>query len=248
MPFYKSRHIQSYGVMLIEDPIAVKSPIISVIVITYNQEGFIEQCIESILSQKLNVPFEIVIADDDSKDATRDILKRYQNQNPQIIRLLLQETNQGISKNYSDVLSLARGKYIAQVAGDDFWCNEEKLQIQYNYMSEHPNCGLCYTNVKAADASGKIVNEDYLKDKPLSKSFEDHLISPGFIAPLSWMFLSDVAHMYEDRGFADESVAIALDAFANYDVAHLEVCTAVYRMHGNSVSSFISAEYYFRQS
>lgn len=234
--------------MIIESADIVKSPTISVIVITYNQERYISQCLDAILSQNVNVPYELIIAEDAGTDRTREICKRYQKEHPDIIRLLLQDKNRGLSGNYADVLSLTRGKYIAQIAGDDFWCDDNKLQMQYDYMVSHPKCGLCYTDAKACDEEGHILSDDMFGERHLSQSFEEHLLNPNFIAPLTWMFLSDVAHMYEDKKFADESVAIALDAFANYDVAHLNVCTAVYRIRRDSASAYVSPAYFFKQS
>lgn len=233
--------------MIIESADIVKSPTISVIVITYNQERYISQCLDAILSQKVNVPYELIIAEDAGTDGTREICKRYQKEHPDIIRLLLQDKNRGLSGNYADVLSLTRGKYIAQIAGDDFWCDDNKLQMQYNYMVSHPKCGLCYTDAKACDEDGHLYSGDMFGGRHLSQSFEEHLLNPNFIAPLTWMFLSDVARMFEDRKYADESVAIALDAFANYDVAHLDAYTAVYRIRRDSASAYISPAHFFKQ-
>ncbi len=234
--------------MLIESQKIVSEPVVSVIVCTYNQENFIAQCLDSILSQQINVPFELVIAEDCGSDRTRVICMQFQKMYPEIIRLLLQEKNRGISGNYGDVLSLTRGAYIAQVAGDDFWCDDHKLQMQYDYMVSHPKCGLCYTNVKSCDVNGNIIIEDYLRGKKLSKSFEEHLINPCFIAPLSWMFKRELKDMYENRGYTDESVAMALDAFANFEVYGMKDCTSVYRQTANSASSFINPVQYFKQN
>lgn len=234
--------------MIIESKDIVQSPVISVLITTYNQERYIGQSIESVLSQQINVPYELVIAEDCGSDRTREICMQYQAAHPKIIRLLLQEMNKGISGNYADVLSLTRGTYIAQVAGDDFWCDDHKLQIQYDYMVSHPKCGLCYTNVKSCDVNGNIIIEDYLEGKKLSKSFEEHLINPCFIAPLSWMFKRELKDMYENRGYTDESVAMALDAFANFEVYGMNECTAVYRQTVNSASSYVNPVQYFKQN
>lgn len=233
--------------MIIESENIVKSPAISVIVITYNQEKYIAQCLDSILSQRVNVPYELIIAEDGGFDNTRAICIQYQKAHPEVIRLLLQEHNKGISGNYADVLALTRADYIAQIGGDDFWCNENKLQLQYDYMTSHPQCGLCYTNVKSCDENGCIIVEDYLEGIKLSQSFEDHIVNPCFIAPLTWMYTRKVMERFQDRGYADESVAMALEAFANYEVHRIEKCTAVYRQTPNSASAFINPTNGFRQ-
>ena len=233
--------------MIIESENIVKCPAISVIVITYNQEKYIAQCLDSILSQRVNVPYELIIAEDGGRDSTRDICIQYQKAHPNLIRLLLQEHNKGISGNYADVLALTRADYIAQIGGDDFWCDENKLQQQYDYMIANPKCGLCYTNVKSCDESGRIYIENFFENKKLSTSFEEHLLNPCFMAPLTWMYKREVKEMFQDRGYTDESVAMALEAFANYDVHGFSTCTAVYRQTPNSASTIVNPAQGFRQ-
>ncbi|MDR0829366.1 MAG: glycosyltransferase [Prevotellaceae bacterium] len=131
--------------MIIEDKNIVKKPVVSVIVLTYNQENLLKQCLDSIISQKCNFTYELIIGEDCSTDTTRNICKKYQEQNPAIIKLLLQETNQGLMKNFVDLLSLCRGKYIAHCAGDDYWCDDLKLQKQYDYLENNSDFGFVRT-------------------------------------------------------------------------------------------------------
>lgn len=135
-----------------------KSPIVSVIIIAYNQEKTIRQTIESVLNQKCNFFFEIIIGDDCSTDSTREICLEYQNKNGNIISLLFQETNQGVVKNYLDTIRLTRGKYVAQCAGDDYWNLSSKLQLQFDFLEQHENCGIVHTNCDILNVkNGKIL-------------------------------------------------------------------------------------------
>ncbi|NIQ13599.1 MAG: glycosyltransferase, partial [Candidatus Dadabacteria bacterium] len=60
-------------------------PILSVCIITYNHSLFIKQAVESVITQKTNYPFEIIIADDNSVDGTTDIVTEYQRLYPERI-------------------------------------------------------------------------------------------------------------------------------------------------------------------
>lgn len=119
----------------------------------YNHEKYIADAIESFLMQKTDFKFEIIIHDDASTDGTKEIIQKYENLYPDIIKPIYQTENQD-SKGVSVteiILKRARGKYIAVCEGDDYWTDPYKLQKQVDYMEEHPECSLCVTG-------GTIVN------------------------------------------------------------------------------------------
>ena len=83
-------------------------PLVSVWIITYNQEQYLPLAIDSALGQKTDFEFEIVIGEDCSHDKTRDVCLRYQKAHPEKIRLLLHEDNQGLVRNFWETLQLCR--------------------------------------------------------------------------------------------------------------------------------------------
>ena len=111
---------------------------VSVCVITFNQEIYIAQCLESILAQKCEFAFEVVIRDDFSLDNTIQIIRSYQNKFPKIVRLLNAEENIGANRNLLTVFSWARGDYLAICEGDDYWLDDNKLQKQIDLMERYP--------------------------------------------------------------------------------------------------------------
>lgn len=127
---------------------------ISVVVITYNHENYIRQCIDSILAQKIDVPYELLISDDASMDHTPEILKQYQKKYPDIIKLTLRTENVGATRNSYDLLLQAKGRYIANCEGDDYWCDDNKLQIQYDFMEKHSEFIGCSHDVCLVDRNG----------------------------------------------------------------------------------------------
>ena len=222
--------------MLVESKNVIESPVISVLVTAYNHERYISKCLDSILSQKINVPFELIIAEDCGKDNTREICIQYQKKYPEKIRLLLQEQNRGIPGNYCDVLSQTRGRYIAQLAGDDFWCDENKLQMQLEALESHQECDLCYTNCYTCNDDDTISYEPLLKDANIS--FEYHLLNSGYIAPCSWFFRRQILEYIELQDwFTDESLAVALDILHHSKLYFINKPTYVYRVHPNSAAA-----------
>jgi glycosyltransferase involved in cell wall biosynthesis len=119
-------------------------------VITYNHEKFVGEMLDSLLMQETNFPYEIVVADDCSKDRTVEILKDYQQRYPDKVRLLLQERNLGLNGRHNALqcFDLARGEYIAQFDGDDYLTSPHKLQKQVDMMDANPQYMACYHNAE----------------------------------------------------------------------------------------------------
>jgi glycosyltransferase involved in cell wall biosynthesis len=131
---------------------------LSVTVITYNQENFIRETLDSILAQELNVPFEIVIGDDASTDKTPEILKEYTQQYPEIIKPIYREKNLGHTGNYIETSREARGEYIAHLDGDDLML-PTKLQKQVDFLDKHPECAMVHHLVNFIDKKGNITGK-----------------------------------------------------------------------------------------
>lgn len=121
---------------------------VSIVTITYNQEKYIAQALDSFVSQKVDFPFEVIVADDGSTDKTRDIVEEYSKKYPKIIKPLFRKKNMGAWNNFTDALKKAKGDYIALCEGDDFWTDINKLQIQANYLDSHNSVSLCFHRVK----------------------------------------------------------------------------------------------------
>lgn len=131
---------------------------VSVICITYNQIKYIEKALRSIVSQKTNFRFEVIVHDDASTDGTTDIVRTFSKKYPDLIIPILQNDNQ-YSKNIratSLVLPKARGKYFAFCEGDDYWCDEFKLQKQYNVMEANPDCSICVHKTQNINEDGSL--------------------------------------------------------------------------------------------
>src|ERR1700733_14979577 len=120
---------------------------VSVFMITYNHEKYVEQAIKSIVTQKVNFDFELVIGEDFSTDNTLAICKKYSARYPDIIKLLPSDKNHGLMGNAVRTLNACTGKYIAMCEGDDYWCDPYKLQKQVDFLETNSDYTICFSKV-----------------------------------------------------------------------------------------------------
>ncbi len=118
--------------------------LLSVNMITYNHEKYIAQALDSVLMQKVDFKYEIVVGEDCSTDRTRTILLEYKEKYPHIFTLILHEKNVGAAKNVQAVDQACRGEYIAVLEGDDYWTDPNKLQTQVDEMRKYPDCHMSF--------------------------------------------------------------------------------------------------------
>ena len=123
---------------------------VSVLTTTYNHAPFIRQTLDSILKQKTEFDIEIIVHDDASTDGTADIVREYAKRYAPRIRPVLQSENQySQGKNVYDFIGpMIRGEYVAQCEGDDYWCDEQKLQKQVDFLEQHPDYIACVHNTR----------------------------------------------------------------------------------------------------
>ena len=133
-----------------------QTPLVTVLVTTYNQEKYIAQALDSVLAQKTDFPFEIYVSEDCGTDGTRTILQDYARSYPDMIRLNLRDKNVGISRNWYEGLCAARGEYVCTLEGDDWWLDDCKLQKQMNFLREHPDYAAVSHTIRQTDDAGNI--------------------------------------------------------------------------------------------
>lgn len=121
---------------------------ISVLVCTYNQEKYLAQALDSILMQKCDEPFEILVGDDCSTDNTGKIADEYQLRYPTIVRVVRPEKNGGASYNIIGLVNCAKGEYLSICDGDDYWLRNDVLQKQLDIFRSMPDVGMVCAKAK----------------------------------------------------------------------------------------------------
>ena len=125
--------------------------LLSVLLITYNHEKYISQALDSILMQKVNFEYEIVIGEDCSTDNTRSIIMDYIGLYPNKIRLNTAESNVGPINNFIRTYKSCKGKYIAMIDGDDFWTSPDKLQKQVDFLEGNNDFAIVFHRTSFLD-------------------------------------------------------------------------------------------------
>lgn len=135
---------------------------VSVICTVYNHEKYLRKCLDGFVMQKTNFKFEVLIHDDASTDGSADIIREYEKKYPDIIKPIYQTENQyskGIKVSQTFLYPLISGKYLAFCEGDDYWCDENKLQKQFDVMESNPDCSICVHKVADIFENGKSTGE-----------------------------------------------------------------------------------------
>lgn len=216
---------------------------ISVVVCTYNQEKTIAKTLDSILRQKCSWPIEILIGEDCSSDHTLQICQEYAQRYPDTIRLFANQYNKGLLDNYYDCLLQVRGKYIADLAGDDEWCDPCKLESQRLLLEEHPDVVLVHTDYRLRDeASGQLHFPPYTQ-YPLK-----YMDGKQLTVPILTQTRRPVVHlctaMYRTEAF-QKCYEKYTDLFRNhlYPCEDLQLCALLSRMGRFAYINNISLNY-----
>lgn len=215
--------------------------IVSVLMITYNHEKYIAQAIDSVLMQKINLDYEIVIGEDCSIDKTREIVLEYKSKYPDKIKLLLQEKNVGMMQNFIDTLKACTGKFIALLEGDDYWTDPYKLQKQVNFLESRPDYGLVHTDHDFYMEKKKKIKKNFKKNdkrKIYGEIFNDLLLSNS-IGTLTVMFRRNILKVFLDiilskKHWLMGDYPLWLVISSDHKIGYLSESTAVYRERGNS--------------
>lgn len=134
---------------------------VSIICNTYNHVDYIRKTLDSFLMQKTTFKFEILIHDDASTDGTCEIIKEYEEMYPNIVKPIYQKENQfskgsHITTTYQ--IPRAQGKYLAFCEGDDYWTDNNKLQVQYDFLEKNSLYVGCVHKYKVVDQYGKSIH------------------------------------------------------------------------------------------
>lgn len=164
-----------------------KKPKVSVVAVTYNQERYIREALDSFLAQKVDFSIEIIVADDYSTDNTPKIISEYAKNHPDIFKPILAKKNIGVAGNFLRGMQAAKGEYIALCEGDDFWTDPSKLQIQTDFMDTYADYAVCFHPVKVF-SEGKDKDHIYPDDKDGARFTTKELLKKNFIQTNSVMY------------------------------------------------------------
>jgi len=131
-------------------------PIVSIGMPVYNGADYLEEALDSLLSQSFT-DFELIISDNDSTDNTEEICRRYAAGDGRI-KYQRFDSNVGATRNYNHVVDVAVGRYFKWAAHDDL-CEPTYLQRCVDVLERNPDVGLCYPKTTIIDENGKRVRD-----------------------------------------------------------------------------------------
>lgn len=222
-------------------------PMVSVLMIAYNRESYIEEALKSVLCQKTTFNFEIIISEDCSIDNTLAICQKYKQLFPNQINLIANEKNLGLQRNYIQAYKAAKGKYIAICDPDDYWINRNKLQLQFDFLENNPKFSLCFH---------RVLNY-YENDKSKSLSNGGQKVITTIVDLSTSNYISNVSVFFRNNLFELPS---GIETFAYFDYLLHMLCAekgniyyfskvmAVYRKHSTGISSEENREKALRES
>lgn len=214
---------------------------VSVVMITYGHELYIQQAIEGVLMQKVDFEVELIIANDCSPDNTYEVVHSVVSTHPNAawVSYTRHEKNLGMMKNFIWALSQAKGKYIALCEGDDYWTDPLKLQKQVDFMEANENITFCFHGSETMDE----YNEKSIFYR--SNKFKDRKIVPkenfiakggGSFATASSFFkkemIKDIPNYFDSSLIGD--LPLALLAISKGEIGYLKDNMSVYRLMSSS--------------
>lgn len=235
----------------------------SVAIITYNQEKYISQTLESILNQEHNYNYEIIIGEDCSSDNTKKIIEKYASKYPNIIKPIFNNPNMGLLKNYFNVIENCNGKYIMECAGDDYWL-PGKVKSQIELLEKDNSISLTYSKAKFWDENNKKFKKDLFGEDVIS--FENLLINGNKIPALTVCFKNDDIKEYIkeiqplDKPWLMEDFPIWLWFYKNRNITFINQVLGCYRVLEDSAchckdiekkfnfeKSYLNIKYFFSE-
>lgn len=169
---------------------------VSIVCITYNQKKYVGRMLESLINQKTDFDYEILIHDDASDDGTQEVIAKYEKKYPEKIKAIMQKENQyskGVNPNISFNYPRVKGKYIAYCEGDDYWNDSNKLQMQFDVMELNKDCSVCVHKTQCISKIGQKLN----------KIFPPILLKEGIITPKQYIKLEfcDAGWMFQTSSY-----------------------------------------------
>lgn len=225
----------------------MEKPLVSVKTITYNHQEYIAQCIEGVIKQKTNFPFEYIIAEDCSTDNTLKIVKEYANKYPEIIKVISSENNVGACENDHRSELACRGEYVALCEGDDYWTDPFKLQKQIDFLQANPDYGLVHSSFSCL--TGKKMHKDVWGKKIvptgniLASLIKGNCIATGTVCVRNNLLKKiRIGKIIKENNWGMGDYPLWIEIAAMSKIGYISDVTSVYRVHLGSVTHGLNWE------
>jgi len=204
---------------------------VSVWMSAYNHEKYISQCLDSVLNQKTDFDFDIILGEDCSKDLTREIVTDYKNRYPDKFRLYLPEKNIGMMEMDIATWNLCTGEYIALLNGDDYWTDEYKLQTQADFLDNNPDAVMCYHKARVENETTGYVFDTVYPESGDELTAEYLLLgyNPVMTPTVMIRNILTVPDYYRDLPYGDMPLYLLLSQKGK--LKYIDKLMSLYRIH-----------------
>ncbi|MBS1550497.1 MAG: glycosyltransferase [Bacteroidetes bacterium] len=204
---------------------------VSVWMSAYNHEKYISQCLDSVLNQKTDFDFDIILGEDCSKDRTREIVTEYKNRYPDKFRLYLPEKNIGMMEMDIATWNLCTGEYIALLNGDDYWTDEYKLQTQADFLDNNPDAVMCYHKARVENETTGYVFDTVYPESGEELTAEYLLLgyNPVMTPTVMIRNILTVPDYYRDLPYGDMPLYLLLSQKGK--LKYIDKLMSLYRIH-----------------
>ena len=210
---------------------------LTVIVTTFNHEAFVAQALDSVLAQETDVPFQVVVIDDASTDATPDIVRGLRDRHPERVRLAFNQVNENSNRRFRDEWERCGSEYVAVLDGDDYWTSTAKLARLVAVLEERPECAICFHDVEVVPDDPEHLawlNNGPDWNRPLGI---DDLWTTNFIAGCSPVLrrslLPRLPSWYDDLPMGDWPLYLLCADRGS--IAFVDEVMGVYRLHAGGL-------------
>jgi len=213
---------------------------VSILLVFYNHEKYIKECVDSIIMQEMPFDYEIIVCDDYSTDLTLSIIESSFKQAGIENRILNRDSNVGLVKNYQKGFAACQGDYIVIVEGDDYWTDKKRIVKLVSFMQSHKECAMVFNStIIYNEEDGQFSYPDNTK----TNDFEyiptnDLAAGKKYVGNLSaCVFRNSVIKKLKpdlfDLPIADWMISMVVGQFGL--IAHFHEPTSVYRRHPNGL-------------
>lgn len=212
---------------------------VSVCLLVFNHQDYLAQAIESVVNQKTDFQYELIVGDDHSTDKSRQIIEYYYKKYPSLIKPVYRNKNIGMFDNFYFLWKQANGKYIAILEGDDYWSDSYKLAKQVDLLEKNTELTGCFGKVKIWDQdSGKYIGQ-IPRDKTRHRVNLEDILTTNIVATCSVMYRRGIVIKWPSRLKQLDMVDYPLHILhlIQGDFGYIEDVLAVYRKHSKGVFS-----------
>lgn len=214
---------------------------VSVIMITYGHEKYIEEAINGVFIQQTDFPVELIIANDCSPDQTDEVVKLLLRRAPEniTVRYTKHQTNKGMNANFVWAASQATGKYIALCEGDDYWTDPLKLQKQVDFLEENEEYVACFHNAFIEDSISNTRYNYHNWDQSREVSPKEVIEIGGYVFPTASIIFRASSKIYPEKYCVAGDLSLSLDLLSQGKFYFMKDFMCVYRRHVNGIYSGI---------